>query len=257
MKTAILVIVSGMVGAANADVVIYTQAPVSPATLTQSSEVIPDGSDSDVVAWDSFILSSGGSVTEVAWRGGYIYNAPYGRVTEFSVAFHASTAMNTEPYVLAHLQRHRFTGNAGETFAGNFNGINIYEYRVVLPRAFQAEPGVKYWVKIVGGQPTYPDWALQKGAGNGSHFKYLHGLNRYSFYPGDCAFTLYGPVPCYADCDPSTGQRVLDIFDFLCFQNRYSQNDPYACDCDMSTGAGVCDIFDFLCFQNTFAAGCP
>lgn len=28
-------------------------------------------------------------------------------------------------------------------------------------------------------------------------------------------------------------------------------------DCDTSTGVGVLDIFDFLCFQNAFAAGCP
>ena len=62
---------------------------------------------------------------------------------------------------------------------------------------------------------------------------------------------------CYADCDTSTGVGVLDIFDFLCFGNRFSAGDPYACDCDVSTGPGVCDIFDFLCFGNAFNAGCP
>ncbi len=61
---------------------------------------------------------------------------------------------------------------------------------------------------------------------------------------------------CYADCDQSTGPRTLDIFDFLCFGNRFAGNDPYACDCDTSTGRGVCDIFDFLCFGNAFDAGC-
>ena len=62
---------------------------------------------------------------------------------------------------------------------------------------------------------------------------------------------------CYADCDTSTGVGVLDIFDFLCFGNRFAANDPYACDCDTTTGPGVCDIFDFLCFGNEFNAGCP
>ena len=62
--------------------------------------------------------------------------------------------------------------------------------------------------------------------------------------------------PCYADCDTTTGAGVLDIFDFLCFGNRFSAGDPYACDCDTSTGNGVCDIFDFLCFGNAFNAGC-
>ncbi len=56
---------------------------------------------------------------------------------------------------------------------------------------------------------------------------------------------------CYPDCD-SNG--VLDIFDFLCFQNSFVAGDPYACDCEPNP---VCDIFDFLCFQNAFVAGCP
>ncbi|MFG0286142.1 MAG: FG-GAP-like repeat-containing protein [Phycisphaerales bacterium JB039] len=53
----------------------------------------------------------------------------------------------------------------------------------------------------------------------------------------------------YADCD---GNALLDLFDFLCFQNAFATADPYA-DCD---GAGALDLFDFLCFQNEFAAGC-
>lgn len=67
----------------------------------------------------------------------------------------------------------------------------------------------------------------------------------------DCA------AACYADCDQTTGPGVLDIFDFLCFGNKFDQRDPYACDCDLSTGPGVCDIFDFLCFGNAFSQGCP
>jgi len=62
---------------------------------------------------------------------------------------------------------------------------------------------------------------------------------------------------CYADCTQSTGVGVLDIFDFICFQDRFAVADPYACDCSTGTGAGVCDIFDFVCFQDAFVAGCP
>jgi hypothetical protein len=65
------------------------------------------------------------------------------------------------------------------------------------------------------------------------------------------------PPTCYADCDQSTGEGNLDVFDFLCFQNSFVSSEPYACDCDTSTGPLVCDIFDFLCFQNAFVAGCP
>ena len=55
---------------------------------------------------------------------------------------------------------------------------------------------------------------------------------------------------CYGDCD-SNG--VLDIFDFLCFQNAFVAGDPYA-DCDRD---GQWTLFDFVCFQSAFVAGCP
>ena len=62
---------------------------------------------------------------------------------------------------------------------------------------------------------------------------------------------------CYADCDQSTGAGVLDIFDFLCFQDCFGGGATYACDCDTSSGQGVCDILDFLCFHDAFVGGCP
>jgi 6-phosphogluconolactonase (cycloisomerase 2 family) len=61
---------------------------------------------------------------------------------------------------------------------------------------------------------------------------------------------------CYADCDTGSGTGVLDVFDFLCFQNRWAAGAAYACDCDTGTGLGVCNVFDFLCFQNRFEGGC-
>ncbi|MEQ8844650.1 MAG: GC-type dockerin domain-anchored protein [Phycisphaerales bacterium] len=55
--------------------------------------------------------------------------------------------------------------------------------------------------------------------------------------------------PCRADLD---GNGVLNIFDFLEFQNLFSAGDLRA-DFD---GDGSLNIFDFLAFQNEFAAGC-
>ena len=55
---------------------------------------------------------------------------------------------------------------------------------------------------------------------------------------------------CYPDCN---ADDVLDLFDFLCFQNAFAVADPYA-DCNED---GAFDLFDFLCFQNAFAVGCP
>jgi hypothetical protein len=54
---------------------------------------------------------------------------------------------------------------------------------------------------------------------------------------------------CRADL---TGDRVLDFFDFLAFQDLFAAGDLRA---DF-TGEGVLDFFDFLAFQNEFAAGC-
>ncbi len=55
---------------------------------------------------------------------------------------------------------------------------------------------------------------------------------------------------CYADC---TGNGVLTVADFGCFQTRFVAGDPYA-DCNED---GVLTVADFGCFQTTFVAACP
>jgi len=57
------------------------------------------------------------------------------------------------------------------------------------------------------------------------------------------------PTFCYPDCDRS---GELDVFDFLCFMNRYSAGTDGA-DCNLDC---TVDLFDFLCFQDAFAEGC-
>lgn len=60
---------------------------------------------------------------------------------------------------------------------------------------------------------------------------------------------LYAFRGCAADCD---GSGILDLFDFLCFQNAFVGGEAYG-DCDRD---GARDLFDFLCFQNAFVGGC-
>lgn len=59
-------------------------------------------------------------------------------------------------------------------------------------------------------------------------------------------------MACRADLDQSTGAGVLDLFDFLAFQNLFVHQDPLA---NMAFNSSF-DIFDFLAFQDVFVAGC-
>ncbi|MBL9030777.1 MAG: hypothetical protein JNM80_03610 [Phycisphaerae bacterium] len=61
---------------------------------------------------------------------------------------------------------------------------------------------------------------------------------------------------CYANCDGSTAAPVLNVNDFVCFNNLYAAANP-AANCDQSTTPPVLNVNDFVCFLNRFAAGCP
>ena len=50
---------------------VFVRQPKSDGTVIISSWVNPDGSDSDMYAYDSFELSVDASIEEVFWRGGY------------------------------------------------------------------------------------------------------------------------------------------------------------------------------------------
>jgi hypothetical protein len=77
-----------------------------------------------------------------------------------------------------------------------------------------------------------------------------------------------GPCPavttCYANCDESTTEPILNVDDFTCFINAYAASSTlpheqqvasYA-NCDGSTVAPALNVDDFTCFINAFAAGC-
>lgn len=183
--------------------VLYSQPHNGTGTINLSSWVFENGSDADMYAYDSFIIPTGGAVERVTWRGGYQYNAMYGSVNNFSIYFYESTAGGTEPDVNNpqlpefYLARYLLNGIAGETPAGTFGGKAMYDYAYDLPTPFNADAGVKYWIRIEGFQPVYPDWGLASGSGgNGNHFAFSTGAAMFNFYPNDLAFTLEGtPVP--------------------------------------------------------------
>jgi hypothetical protein len=69
-------------------------------------------------------------------------------------------------------------------------------------------------------------------------------------------WVIAAPEFCYANCDGSTASPILNVNDFICFQNHFAAGDPYA-NCDQSTTPPVLNVNDFICFQARFAAGCP
>jgi hypothetical protein len=68
-------------------------------------------------------------------------------------------------------------------------------------------------------------------------------------------FTICPAALCYANCDSSTAPPVLNVGDFICFQQRFVAGDAWA-DCD-PTGVPGLNVLDLVCFQRRFAAGCP
>jgi hypothetical protein len=89
--------------------------------------------------------------------------------------------------------------------------------------------------------------------------------------PGNTAFRGVAFTPeagdptCYANCDSSTTQPVLNVEDFVCFINEFAaglalaphlQINHYA-NCDNSTTDPVLNVEDFICFIDAFAQGCP
>ena len=72
----------------------------------------------------------------------------------------------------------------------------------------------------------------------------------------DVVLRLASIAPCYANCDGSSAAPVLNVADFICFQNKYAAGSTQA-NCDNSTIAPILNIGDFVCFMNKYSAGCP
>jgi hypothetical protein len=70
---------------------------------------------------------------------------------------------------------------------------------------------------------------------------------------------------CYANCDGSTTEPILNVEDFTCFINEFAtastlppaQQLTHYANCDGSTTEPILNVEDFICFIDAFAAGCP
>ncbi len=241
--------------AASADTVIE-RPPTGDGRLIASAWVDPDGSDGDIFSYDSFICPADATITEIHWRGGYIYNAMWGRAFDFRFTFYETNMTGYEPLCgnpvideSIYIDDMWVGSNAHETDAGTFGGVPMYDYWYVLKRPFHAAAGVKYWLKIEASQPVVSDWGIAAGTGgDGGYIRFIDAM--FQHMSGDIAVTMLGTMAqCYPDF---TLDGQLDLFDFLAYVNTFNAGDPQA-DCD---GDGSLDLFDFLCFVNAYNAGC-
>jgi len=180
---------------------VFSRPPSPTGGVNTSSWVAPDGSDSDMYAWDDFTLAATQTITEVRWRGGYEHAAPFGKVYDFRVSFFDSIAGGFQPYIVAlpenegqevTIASFHTNSAAEETYVGTVNGIAMYDYRFVLPQSVTLQGGVKYWFRVVGVQPVYPDWGVQTGlGGDGSYFRYGTGLHMFQSIGHDLNFSLH------------------------------------------------------------------
>jgi hypothetical protein len=185
--------------------VVYSQPPSNTGTVYQSSWWEPDGTDYDQWVWDDFTLGTTTDLTEIDWRGGYLYGGSYsGPVLGFDVDIYPSIPAGIQPDVvnppLAHFS---VAGNANETPAGSFGGTALFDYRFVLPTPFHAVAGTKYWIQIEAAHHGIPEWGFAQGTGGtGSYFRRIHYVSDiyYQTVPGDTCFTLIA-----ADASPWPG----------------------------------------------------
>ena len=221
-KAALFVLAGASLGSlAYADVV-FTYPHNGTGALIASSWVFENGSDADMYAYDDFTLNASQTITEVRWRGGYGYGAPYGRVFNFSITFYESIAGGYQPHCNnpqlpeIYLAWYDVGGNAGETPAGVFGGVSLYDYSYVLPTPFTAAAGTKYWVRIEGYQSVYPDWGLAVGTGgDGRHFAFSTGAAQFFFASGETAFALVAPAVHHGDLNCDGTVTFADINPFV------------------------------------------
>ena len=192
---------------------LYSQPPDPAGGLFQSSWWAPDESNYDEYLYDNFTLPYTQNITAIKWRGGFdptkISGA--GAVVDFQVAIYGTVA-GTPDIVGGPLVTYQTGGNAGQSAAGIFGGIDMYDYTFTLPVTFQAQGGIKYWVSIVAEQQGNPDWGFSKATnGDTQYFHVNHDGSVLGFRTGDLAFTLLGPTGMVCGITANTPYALGDL----------------------------------------------
>jgi hypothetical protein len=144
-------------------------------------------------------------------------------------------------------------------------------YQLIIYAMTPNDPTLLSRVRVDGGTPgptmvggswpgqqapgiTYASFAITVPA-NGT-IAFHSGLAGGNIQSGMNGFQLIRIADCYANCDGSTTQPMLNANDFQCFINAFAAGSSYA-NCDGSTTPPILNANDFNCFLNKYAAGCP
>jgi hypothetical protein len=218
----LVVLILALLASTSHATVVFDQSHNGSGTLHKSSWYPPDGLDGDTYCWDNFTLASSTAISEVHWRGAYeLHPSGSGQspVSRFDLSIYRSIAGNSQPDMGAGglLAHYIVSGNGGETAAGTFGGVLMYDYAFTLPSPFQAAAGTTYWVEIVASQgavaPSFaPDWGLAVGSGgNNSHFRRITGAT-FQTIANDLAFSLVAsgsPTVNISASESPTGSGVI------------------------------------------------
>jgi len=154
----------------------------------------------------------------------------------------------------------RLTGVEGPIGGGESSPVEVPRF-VVQPGHvvgvalwFHYNWGPRFYRHVSEPYFVFQDNALRLTTGDGRSIPFVNG----QLYFARCTLVgsvIYTPDPCYPNCDGSTVSPVLNVGDFICFQQRFAAGDSYA-NCDQSTTPPVLNVADFVCFLQRFAGGC-
>ena len=211
----ILILAALVLISARADAgILYEQPPNPNGASYGSAWWEPDGSNYDLYIWDAFTSGYTATINSIEWRGTY---GASGSPSNFTVAIYASIPAGSQPdFSQPPLFEYETGGNAGQTYAGVFGGVTMYDYSFTLPTPFPVQMGVRYWVQIEGWQSGFPDWSLSAGlGGDGTHFLCEHNNIPgkrdvptgcwFTTRTGDTAFRVITSTPLAVDDGAGSG----------------------------------------------------
>jgi hypothetical protein len=249
--------------------------------------MLASGSLGQVVAYNSFgpdntfSLSSGWFTrgpsypcTAPDWTQGFLFEAQAsGGIIELLVPIHHSAGNCVGAGNEARFEIRADDNQTPGALVGQFAGIftdppSSSLVTVVGDGSIELTAGQSYWLVLFSVGDSSVTWRQNTMAISTLRFWSRDQMLTFSYGTVTApAFrvTVMEPSGCYANCDNSTTPPVLNVEDFVCFINEFSQGlalpapqqiGHYA-NCDNSTTEPVLNVEDFICFIDQFSQGCP